>query len=205
METPLKPLTVLSFLFLLVLLSACSPAASSTGSPAASPQSATLAPPASSAPAATLAGASSAFTDPFAYCAAVGTLDQPDARYTGPKTPDAVVKGLMKASGASPDAPLAAFSQGTFWRCMDKQVYACFVGANLPCDSKANTSQEPTQPMAEYCKANPAADFIPAAVTGHDTIYAWACKDGVAVTSSQIFHVDSQGYIQEIWYAIPPQ
>ena len=144
------------------------------------------------------------FSDPFAYCATLGTIDQPDARYTGPKTPDAVVKGLMKASGAPSDAPVAVFSQGTFWRCMDKQVYACFVGANLPCDSKANTSQTPAAPLNDYCKANPNADFIPAAVTGHDTIYAWACKDGLAVTSSQVFHVDAQGYIREIWYAITP-
>ncbi len=25
------------------------------------------------------------YSDPFAYCAAVGTIDAPDARYTGPK------------------------------------------------------------------------------------------------------------------------
>ena len=28
------------------------------------------------------------FTDPYAYCTAVGNMDTPDARYTGPKTPD---------------------------------------------------------------------------------------------------------------------
>jgi hypothetical protein len=31
-------------------------------------------------------------TDPFAYCATVGTIDMPDARYTGPQMPDAVVR-----------------------------------------------------------------------------------------------------------------
>ena len=101
--------------------------------------------------------------------------------------------------------PQDVFSQGTSWRCMDKQVYACFVGANLPCDSKANTSQEPNQAMNEYCQANPNVDFIPAAATGHDTIYAWACKNGTAVTGQQVFHVDARGYISEIWYAIAPQ
>jgi hypothetical protein len=210
METLSKPKAILSFLFLLVLLAACSPTYASTPAPAtvlpatdvATPTAIALASPTAST--SVQASPPGTFTDPFAYCSAVDTIDQPDARYTGSKTPEAVVKGLMKASGAPADAPVQAFSQGTFWRCMDKQVYACFAGANLPCDSKANTSQTPTAAMNDYCKANPSADFIPAAITGHDTIYAWACKTGAPVIGSQVFHVDSQGYIREIWYAITP-
>lgn len=200
----------------LLLLAACAPAAAvptvaitaASVSPTA-PAVTTVAPAATTAPgvvatsAAPTAGlAAAGYSAPFAYCAAAGTIDQPDARYTGPKTPEAVVTGMMKASGAAPDAPLDAFSQGTFWRCMNGQVYACFVGANLPCESKANTSQQPTPEMNDFCTANPASDFIPAAVTGHDTIYEWACKNGQAVAGQQVFHVDPQGYIQEIWYKI---
>ncbi len=37
------------------------------------------------------------YTDPFAYCAAVRTIDAPDARYVGPAVPDAVVRGLQAA------------------------------------------------------------------------------------------------------------
>lgn len=144
------------------------------------------------------------FKDPFAYCDVAGTLDQPDARYTGPEKPEAVLKGLIKASGASADIPLDVFGKGTVWRCMDKQVYACFVGANLPCASKANTSTEPTAEMLDFCKSNPTSEFIPAAVTGHDTIYEWACKDGKAAVGKQVFQVDGQGYIQNIWYKIAP-
>jgi len=69
------------------------------------------------------------YSDPFAYCAAIGTIDEPDARYVGPKVPEVIAKGLMK--GASPDAPLDLFIQNSFWRCMDGKVYGCFVGANL--------------------------------------------------------------------------
>ena len=58
--------------------------------------------------------------------------------------------------------------------------------------------------MNEFCQANPSSVGIPAYVTGHDTIYAWACKDGKAVTIKQVFHTDAQGYIQEIWYALKP-
>lgn len=154
------------------------------------------------APKTAISSGSGKFDDPFAYCSAVGTLDKPDARYTGPQTPESVVKGVIKASGAPADAPVEVFSKGTFWRCMDKQVYACFVGANLPCESKANTSKEPTAEMNDFCKANANADFLPAAVTGHDTIYEWACKGGKATAGKQTFQVDGQGYIKEIWYAI---
>ncbi len=156
------------------------------------------------APASTQISANSAasFSDPFAYCAAVGTIDQPDARYTGPKVPESIAQGLKKASGAAADAPLEPFTNGSFWRCVDGKVVACFVGANLPCESKANTDKTPIPAMNEYCTANTTSDFIPAAVTGHDTIYAWACKDGKPAVDKQVFHVDTRGYIQEIWYPI---
>lgn len=191
-------------LSVLFLLASCAPAATTgvtqTVSASATP-AATATVSASAAPAATTA---ESFDDPFTYCAAVDTIDQPDARYTGEKTPEDLVEKLMQATGASADAPVDVFSQGTFWRCMDKKVYACFVGANLPCESKANTSQEPTAEMNDYCAANPATDSVPAAVTGHDTIYSWACENGKAVTDQQVFHVDERGYIQEIWHELAP-
>jgi hypothetical protein len=31
--------------------------------------------------------------DPFAYCAAVETIDTPDGRYSGAKMPDAIIQG----------------------------------------------------------------------------------------------------------------
>jgi hypothetical protein len=145
------------------------------------------------------------FSDPFTYCTSVQNADTPDAGYTGPKMPDTILKGLKKASGASSDAPDEMFTRGGFWRCMDGKVYACFVGANLPCESKANIDKTPTAADQDFCKANPSADFIPAAVSGHDTIYAWACKDGKAEIAKQVFQVDKRGYIAEIWYLINPQ
>jgi hypothetical protein len=146
----------------------------------------------------------STFTDPFAYCAAVGTIDTPDARYTGPKMPDTVVKGLMKASGAPASAPLSVFVDNSFWRCMNGKVYACTVGANLPCESKANTSKTPNEGMTNFCQANPNSDFIPAVDTGHDTVYEWRCTDGTPAVVKQIFKVDTRGFISDIWYPINP-
>ncbi len=196
------------FAWLLVSLAACAQAPQTVAT-----QTATLLPSATSQPvtptsipnppANTLTPTQpGSFTDPFAYCAAVGTIDTPDSRFNGPHMPDVLAEGLKKASGASADAPIELFTTGAFWRCMDGKVYACTVGANLPCDSKANTDKTPTQAENDFCQTNPTAD-IPAYITGHDSIYAWTCQAGKPGIDQQVFLVDPQGFITEIWYAIP--
>lgn len=135
--------------------------------------------------------------NPFAYCAAVGTIDAPDARYSGPPLPDAVARGLQKAI-AAPGA-LA----GVSWRCMDGKVYACTVGANLPCTSKADLSRTPGEPLRTFCKQQPDADVIPAYVTGRETVFAWRCQHGAPAIERQVAEADARGFIAAIWYPIP--
>ncbi|MCB9419918.1 MAG: hypothetical protein H6667_08945 [Ardenticatenaceae bacterium] len=142
------------------------------------------------------------YTDPFAYCAAVGTIDTPGSDYTGPQTPMSIIDGLKQAANLSADMPNTIIESGTFWRCMNGRVWACFVGANLPCSEKADTSQTPTQPMTDFCQANTAADAIPAAVTGRATVYEWRCTDGSPTVVKQLFQPDSQGFISDFWYEI---
>ena len=145
------------------------------------------------------------YTDPFAYCAAVGTIDAPGARYLGPKVPDAIARGLRAATQSRPDMPRELFVNASFWRCMDGQVYACWVGANLPCWEKANTSQTPTADMTKYCQANPNAAGMPGYVTSSATVYTWSCKNGVATPGRQFWQVYARGFIANIWYALSPQ
>ncbi|MCB9151968.1 MAG: DUF333 domain-containing protein [Caldilineaceae bacterium] len=145
--------------------------------------------------------------DPFAYCAEVGTIDEPVGDFgatSNPGVPEALVAGLKKASGISADAPSEMLAQNSYWRCMDGRVYACFVGANLPCTTKADTSITPTAAMNSFCTSQPNADVIPAAVTGRATVYSWSCADGVANAGEQVFDVDAQGFLANIWYAIDP-
>ncbi len=175
----------------------------SVGLAACAPQ--VTAPVAAQAPAAaaTQAPASATYTDPFAYCSAVGTIDAPDARYTGVAVPETVVNGYKKAAGLQDSTePMDMLQKTTSWRCADGQVYACNVGANLPCSSKANTDKTPTQGMTDFCAANPSSEFIPMSVTGHDTVYNWGCKDGKPEALDQFAKVDAQGYIADIWYPI---
>ncbi len=145
------------------------------------------------------------FSDPYAYCAAVGQIDVPDARYTGPKMDDALFKDYLAAAkldvnGDFPDT----FKQMTVWRCMESKVYACNFGANIPCDSKANTDKMPTQEMKDFCAQNQSADFIPMAVTGHNVIYSWHCVNGTPEILQQIDTVDAAGYQSSFWVALTP-
>ena len=144
------------------------------------------------------------YDDPFAYCAAVGTVDEPDARYTGPAVPPAIIAGIRQAAGIAEGAPDAWVAQGTIWRCMDSSVWACFRGANIPCTAKADTSEIPTAEMEAYCKDHPNAETIPAAVTGRETVYEWRCSGEKPEVVRQIFHPDARGFIGEFWYELSP-
>ena len=146
----------------------------------------------------------SLYSDPFAYCAAVGTVDAPDARYNGPEMPDSVIQGLIQQGVVSADAP-PEFLKSAVWRCMNGQVWVCHFGANLPCLEKADMSQVPTSEMEDFCKTNPTADSIPAAVTGRATVYEWKCNAGKPEVVRQVFQVDPQGYLADFWYELAPK
>jgi len=144
------------------------------------------------------------FDDPFAYCAAVGTVDAPDARYTGPALPEAVARGLKAAMNAPADAPLEPLLGNSIWRCMDGRVYACTVGANLPCAEKAETRTAPSAALRDFCRQNPDADGVPMVVTGRATVFEWRCAGGRPTVVRQFAQPDAAGYLAHIWYPIEP-
>jgi hypothetical protein len=134
------------------------------------------------------------FTDPVPYCRAVGTIDKPDARYTGPKLPLWMAEKL----NLKPDQ-----SKMMEWRCANGAVLACLYGANIPCGSKAATTQKPTQPIIDYCRQNPDSQFVPMVVTGHETTVSWACH-GPRPAVIRASPVDAQGYAKEYWHEVSP-
>jgi hypothetical protein len=143
------------------------------------------------------------YTDPFVYCSAVGTVDTPDSRYNGVPVPDSIIQGYLKAAGLENNGePMALLQKSTIWRCMNNSVYVCNFGANLPCDSKADTDKNPTQPMQDFCKANPNAIGIPMSVTGHATIYSWSCDNVTPKLLDQFDQPDAAGFLTRIWYKL---
>ncbi|HZT88619.1 MAG TPA: hypothetical protein VFA12_11660 [Stellaceae bacterium] len=85
----------------------------------------------------------------------------------------------------------------TYFRCADGAVLVCTVGANLPC-GKADTRR--SLPAADaWCTAHRGSDFIPMAVTGHDTIYRWRCDGAKAAAEGPALAVDERGFIAQLW------
>jgi hypothetical protein len=144
------------------------------------------------------------FSDPFAYCRAVGDVDAPDARYSGPKMPVAIAEGLEKAFAAPGSKRLEPFEKNSVWRCMDGKVYACNIGANIPCGEKADTSRTPSEAMVDLCKTNQNTDSIPAYVTGRATVYLWKCEGGKPEVVTEFTTPDERGFLTNAWHEIPP-
>lgn len=126
-------------------------------------------------------------------CAGIGTDDSLRP------LPPALVGAARHAFGYT-GLSAAQIERQTVFRCLNSHALICSWGANLPC-GKANTA--PSLPAAtQWCAANPNADFIPAYVTGHDTIYQWSCKSGAAV-ANQPAPLDARGFFQSYWVAVP--
>lgn len=142
--------------------------------------------------------------DPHVYCKGVGTIDAPGQGYVGPAVPETIARGLQSAFQVPASAPLQPFLENSFWRCMDGKVYACSVGANLPCTAKANTSRVPTEAMIKYCVVNQQASAIPMVVTGRATVFAWQCVAGKPTILRESVKPDKRGFLSNIWYEISP-
>jgi hypothetical protein len=154
--------------------------------------------------ASTAAYAAPPWTDPAPYCRAVGTIDAPDARYAGPAMPDWIAHALMRALHAPADAPVSAFRHAA-WRCLDGAVLACAVGANIPCNEKADASRTPPEGATRYCAENRDAPVVPAYATGRSTVFDWRCTAGAPVIARQILNVDAAGYATAFWHRVTPR
>jgi hypothetical protein len=143
------------------------------------------------------------FENPFRYCTAVGTLDRPDARWKGPKLPEAITHGLVTLGLVPPNVPPELMRNAT-WRCMEGKVYVCSYGANLPCDEKADTGRTSSAGMKEFCKGSPSSDFIPAYVTGRATVYAWRCREGAPEVERALTVPDAQNFLSNVWHELTP-
>ena len=115
-----------------------------------------------------------------------------------PSLHDAALRAFKKffPDAAQKPADNMLAGQAKF-RCMSGKVYACFIGANLPC-SKMNTEKSNAGADA-FCKDNPTADSVPMVATGHDTIYSYRCKDGRAEIARKLYQLDQRGFAQSLW------
>jgi hypothetical protein len=168
------------------------PAAPAAPAPAPAAPAADATPPPSraavqSAAAAAAAAASAApgYTDPFAYCDAIGTADVPDSQYKGPAVPASVAAAL----GVSDPQAM----QEVHWRCANQTVMACNANHTAACDLTPTVDY-----MIGYCAAHPDTKDIPAP-NG-----SWSCTGKrPEIPRDQKWPVDARGFYPNAWVTVP--
>ena len=117
-----------------------------------------------------------------------------------PRAPVPVPRQLEAMVARAFDIPVDLVRDGGFVRCAGTRLLACVIGANLNC-GKVNARRS-LPGASEFCRANPDADVVPMAATGHDTVYDWRCVGGRAVATKTVVAVDRQGYDAGNWKEI---
>lgn len=157
--------------------------------PGDTPMTATVGPAAANAadtPAA--AAPAGGFSDPFAYCGSVRTVDYVDTRYVGPRFTAEIADALRVPMESAPDR--------VSWRCVDGVVYAC-ASFDWPVCSMTPTAQE----MLDYCQRNPGVTRL-LAPNG-----TWACEGNrPRIPDGASWPVDARGFFPNAWIPVlPPQ
>lgn len=146
------------------------------------------------------------FTDPAAYCRAVGTIDAPDSRYGGRELAD-----WMLAAYFSPQ-DIADFRDGrrpfygVAWRCVQGDVLIC-QNAQTPSCMKPDTVRTPSPEMREFCRtAQGSPPVIPRVVTGTARMlaYDWICR-GQEPAIAKETPLDAQGFVAADWKRVAPK
>ena len=147
-------------------------------------------------PLATQAAGSAEPSGPAARCARIG--DDDTVRGYDPSLRDGFLRAWRKSFPGGTTKPDEALLQAqSHYRCMDGHLYACFTGANLPCD-KLDQRRENAGAEA-FCRETPASDSIPMVATGHDTPYEWRCRNGRAEVVGTVQDLDARVFGKALW------
>ena len=143
------------------------------------------------------------YADPISYCAAVGTVDRPDGRYVGLKSPAWLPEALKRAIKA-PSNLSAQSLRPIVWRCADGAVLACSFALGVPCDEKAATSHIPSEAALSFCRTAPEGAEVPPRIEGGASIFLWRCQGAWPHIVGQRDKVDAQGFPTRFWFRVVP-
>ena len=143
--------------------------------------------------------ASQTVDDVRAYCTAVQTVDEPDARRAGGELPVAVRAAAVEKF----DEEIVVHNQ-VLWRCMDGEIWWCMFWGTNWCPSR-DTSEEPTRRMMDLCEAGTGDRELSRAERGRATIWRWECRGGEPAISGILGDaLDSRGFTAALWKRLPP-
>jgi hypothetical protein len=125
-----------------------------------------------------------------AFCAANPNKDFPAKAFYGPKFQFGMTPKEVARRGAND------------WRCMDGKVWICNVGADGRACEKLDPDPKPSEPVRQFCAANPGADFVPMVVIGNSAT-TWRCR-GVTAEPLETQRLDKRNFIKKAWRPLPP-
>jgi hypothetical protein len=135
------------------------------------------------------------YKDPFTYCKAVVTRDGgeggvDDSRYVGTQPPDAVIHAMMKKVGVT---------ESFAWRCMNGNVYGCYLGASGRGCRIADTSERQVAAIRTFCAENPNSSIVPNSV--NYSASDWTCNGNTPIVVES-YPVDHRGYMAGNWVQV---
>lgn len=142
------------------------------------------------------------YTDPILFCRVAKNADShgegsvSDKRYAGPENPQAAVDAIHAV------VPKVS-ADSVVWRCMDGNMYACYLGASGRACTQFSHSLKPTRVLRGYCAQYPGTPIPEAA---NDTAADWTCN-GITPVRDRRFPpmaLDKRGYIQNAWRRVSP-
>lgn len=126
------------------------------------------------------------WSDPFAYCSGVRTVDFPDGRYVGPTLTESIASALKVPVSSSPDRAK--------WRCYDGALLGCASFRGASCALTPTIAE-----MRDYCLGHPNATGLQAP-NG-----TWSCIETTPdIPSGSSWPVDPRGFLPGAWVEITP-
>jgi hypothetical protein len=139
--------------------------------------------------------AAAAFSDPAAYCAAVGTVDAPDARWAGDPSP-----AVIRARAVATIGEVFVKGEVVQWRCDSGKVRWCVHYGTHYCD-QYDPSTVPSPQLVQYCAEHRETRLVPPGVSPWFSAWAWACRDGTPSTDGRV-ELDQRGFASGSWYTL---
>lgn len=134
------------------------------------------------------------YTDPAAYCRAIGTVDAPGSPYRGPRAFPAALRAASLAAG---QADLLS------WRCMDGRVWACAMFSTMSCLKAPWT--EPRR--WDYVLRNPDVRAECRRMRNEECVGGThcitGCAGGVPRINRSAYPIDRRGFARADWRPVP--
>jgi hypothetical protein len=135
-----------------------------------------------------------AYDDPAVYCAAVGTVDEPNLRWAGKTLPDQVRSAAVEAF----DEDIVSHNI-VLWRCMDGEVWWCMFWGTNWCPQRDINRTAPAHIYERCARLGDSAGFS-RSEQRLETVWWWGCEDGrPLIVGGGLAGLDHRYFTAALW------